>query len=671
MKITDPFITCLTAVRKRVKISGCIGIGLLFWVGIPSSVAKDAPDWLIQAAASTLPEYEENVSYVVLQDDLSVEIDNKGRIKKTRTYAVKILQKEGKAHALAKEIYKTDTDKVRKFLAWLLPPDGDIRKYDKEDIIDAALVNNDIYNDVRVKLIPAANEAVEGSIFGYEYVVEERSVFSQFEWFFHLYEPSVISRFSVVLPDDWTLDASTFNRPEIAPAIHANMYTWELQDLPAIEYEPLSPAIENIVPRLVVSVFPPTRQVRDMPSFRSWTDVSQWMTSLVEPEVVFDDTMADRAEALIANAHSEIEKTGAIARFCQNIKYISIQTGIGRGGGYQPHPSTETFEKGYGDCKDKTNLMRALLRAVGIAAYPVSVYSGDRFYVREEWPSPQQFNHSVIAIEVSEDTNLSAVYKHEKLGSLLIFDPTDNYTHLGDIAGHIQGGLALLIAGKNGGLFRLPASGPQDNRTERTINIELSANGSIQAGIHEKLYGDSASGARAEYYEQSQDDFKRMIQEWIADSVLRADISRMDFQPDSDAGAATFDVQFSAPRYGQLIQDNKLLFNTNIVSRRDSIALTEPSRKLPIVIEPVSLDESVYLKIPSGFSVRELPVPVTLEQDFGTYRTKYEINEETLVYNRSLVTRQTILPVDQYNVIRQFYISVRDSEQSPIVLVKD
>ena len=39
--------------------------------------------------------------------------------------------------------------------------------------------------------------------------------------------------------------------------------------------------------------------------------------------------------------------------------------------------ATEVFAKSYGDCKDKANLMRAMLKIVGITAFPVSIYSGD------------------------------------------------------------------------------------------------------------------------------------------------------------------------------------------------------------------------------------------------------------------------------------------------------
>ena len=48
--------------------------------------------------------------------------------------------------------------------------------------------------------------------------------------------------------------------------------------------------------------------------------------------------------------------------------------------------------------------MRAMLKAVKIDSYLVSIFPGDPDYVREEWPSPQQFNHCIIAVKVSDET---------------------------------------------------------------------------------------------------------------------------------------------------------------------------------------------------------------------------------------------------------------------------
>jgi hypothetical protein len=651
-------------------LSRLICIWAVLCCGVSGAVADEAPAWLRQATAANLPEYDKKVSYVVLQDESRITVDAAGLVTRAGTFAIKILRKEGRVNATAQEIYKTDTDKIREFRAWLIQSNGEVKKYEKNETIDAALVDNDVYNNVRKKVISASNDAAEGAVFGYETLVEERSVFGQLEWFFQPHEPVLASRLTVVLPAGWTVEARMFNHPEIQPLISGNSYTWELRNLPYIEPEPASPSIMNIVPRLVVSFFPPAGVASELRAFRNWADVSSWLASLNDPQVMLNDAMIAKAKELIAGASSEFEKIAAIARFSQQINYVSIQTGIGRGGGYRPHPATEIFAKSYGDCKDKTNLMRALLKAVGISSYPVSIYSGNRYYVLEDWPSPQQFNHCIIAVKVSDSIQAPAVVRYGKLGSLLIFDPTDLYARLGDIPGHEQGSLALIVAGDAGGIVRMPESAPESNRTERSLNLELLADGSIQTRIREEMSGDSAVMGRAQFRELTKDAYDKMIEAWVSGSVRGAKVSVIDFKADEVSGRSTLDVDFAAARYGQLMQGRLLVINPTIVSRRNSVELTEPTRKLPVVIESGAFEEKLQLKLPAGFVVDEMPEPIDLKTAFGTYRAECISKEGSLLYRRSLVLQNAVLPSGQYEEIRKFFVSIRDFEQSPVVLLK-
>src|SRR5262245_45594891 len=115
------------------------------------------------------------------------------------------------------------------------------------------------------------------------------------------------------------------------------------------------------------------------------------------------------------------------------------------------------MDKSYGDCKDKVTLMRSLLAAVGLTSFPISIYSGDASYVREEWPSPQQFNHSINGIRVKDTAVESASLEYASLGSLLLFDPTDPFTSVGDLPEQLQGSFALIVASEKGGLIRVPS----------------------------------------------------------------------------------------------------------------------------------------------------------------------------------------------------------------------
>ena len=71
-------------------------------------------------------------------------------------------------------------------------------------------------------------------------------------------------------------------------------------------------------------------------------------------------------------------------------------------------------------------------------------------YVREEWASPHQFNHCIVAVKVSDDTQAATIVMNPKLGRLLIFDATDDDTPVGDLPEHEQGSWALIVAGDLG-----------------------------------------------------------------------------------------------------------------------------------------------------------------------------------------------------------------------------
>ena len=143
-------------------------------------------------------------------------------------------------------------------------------------------------------------------------------------------------------------------------------------------------------PRLGVNLVPAvSRNTASMaPEFKDWVGLARWHSELTETQAEPDEAIRAKASALIADAETTLAKIRAVAQFVQGINYVSVQMGISRGGGYRPHAAPEILRRLYGDCKDKTTLMRSLLRAANIGSHAVAVFSGDRDYVRPEWASP-------------------------------------------------------------------------------------------------------------------------------------------------------------------------------------------------------------------------------------------------------------------------------------------
>jgi len=634
-----------------------------------AATGDDVPAWLSQFRGVQTPTYEKEVKAVVLQKDSVVNVGSDGKAVTTTTYVVRILSREGRKEAVAVEPYLVSSGKIRDIKGWLIRADGTTKTYGKELVLDQISDPDDIYNEVRLKIIDASNEADAGAIFGYQVTGEEMPLFDQDAWLFQDNLPTLLSRYTLNLPSGWKADSTTFNHSKIEPSVSGSTYSWELRNLQPIAQEPESPSMQNLAPRLAVS-YAPSSAATNFRSFKDWADVSRWNTELSNPSVIIDDNVANKARELTANAKTEFEKIRAIGTFVQNLQYISIDIGVGRGNGYRPRPSTLVLQRGYGDCKDKANLMRALLKVLKIEAYPVAIYSGDPTFVREEWASPRQFNHCIIAVKVGDETIAPTVITHPTLGRLMIFDATDPFTPVGDLPDYLQGSFALIVAGNDGKLMKMPITSPEANKMVRSVEMTIFDNGDISGTISERAQGQQAAYARRLQRSISVSDYNKLIEGWVVRGISTARVGKIAPVDKNSENQFDLDVELKAPVYGQLMQNRLLVFKPVVVDRLNSLWLTDNKRTHPVIMEANAFSETAVFNLPKGFIVDETPDPVNLETPFGKYSTSYEVKENSLIFKRSLVLNSATIPVDKYASVKDFFVKIRSAEQSPVVLMR-
>lgn len=634
--------------------------------------ADDLPSWLRELSGTKTPPYSAKVPAVVLLDEEAVTVDENGRVTTTNRKVLKILTREGRKEATASKIYITGTGKVRDMRAWMIRPSGDVKKYGKDAVVDLALTPNDVYNESRIRAVLASDDADPGAVFGYESVIEDRSIFTQFEWSFQGHLPALLSRFVVTVPSGWRAEGVVFNG-KLTPQISGSTYTWEYRDLPYIEAEPSSPSLAALAPRVAVSYFPSeSAKGTSGKIFREWPDVGRWLGELEDPQSAPNGEITDKTTALVSSAKTELDRIRAIGHYVQTVKYVSIQIGVGRGGGYRPHTAAEVFQKQYGDCKDKSNLMRSMLKVAGIPSYMVSIWSGDPSYVRENWPSPHQFNHAIIAVKLSDSSIASpATIDHPQLGRLLFFDPTDENTPVGDLPDHEQGSLALIDAAVAGALIRMPVLPAAANRVERETEVALSADGSIVSKVHEKAFGQSAAAFRRRFRAQASGDFTKSMERWISSGANAAAVTKI--EPMDDFAGQRFDLnlEFKSERYAQSMRGRLLVFRPSVVPRRGTFLFSETKRQNPVRLESEVFEETVHVKLPAGFKIDEMPDGGKLETQFGTYTCSYTAHGDELTFARKLEIPSATVSIEQYAALKNFFERVVGAEQSPIVLAKD
>jgi hypothetical protein len=623
--------------------------------------ADDTPAWLRDLTGIQLPQYDAKVNTVVLlNEDHTVAADS-GKLTTTTRTAIKVLARQG-VDVVFFDQYDTSSGKVRDFRAWMISPSGKVKKYGKEEILDVACADNDVYNECRRRLVSGKRDTETGAVFGYESIIEYQSFSNQLLFHFQDSSPVRLARFQVTVPAGWQVKETSFNGAPRQATMAGDTYAWQMENLPELKQEPASPAFLTLAPWVGVNLLQPGAKKAVL----SWPDAAKLLVELNSGQEEPSPALTAKARALTEGAATELDKIRAIGRFTQQVKYASIQMNLSKGGGYKPHAASQTFEKLYGDCKDKANLTRAMLRAVGITAYPVAIYSGDRTHVNQEWPSVGAFNHAISAIRVGPDTKAPAVLEDSKLGRLLFFDPTDPYVPAGYLPDHEQASLAL-VATEGGDLVRVPSGSPSAAYHDRQVEAKLGVDGSIDGRFVDKRTGEELGNAVAQYRASAKADYTKYIERWVGQSVAGALTNGVEVT--DKEGEFVVEAKFASPRFAQRPQAQMMIFKAALLNHND-VRLTEKTRKYPVVVDTDSLRETVRIELPAGFKVDELPDAVRLESPYGKYQATWTSEAGAIVFKRTFEMPAQTVPVAQYADLKQFLDRVATAGNSPVVLVR-
>jgi hypothetical protein len=319
----------------RRKITGWLSVvaSIVALIGtIPLHAADDAPSWLKEIATTKLPDYSAKVAAANLWVEEGLTVVEDGRLLRTKQGATKILTSAGKSSAIALVYYNQKSSKVRELKAWMVLPNGETRRFNKDDIVDVAADRDAVFSETRVRILDGAKFAEVGAVFGFETTVEEKSVFNQDIFHFQSNLPAKMSRYSVTVPAGWKVTSKLYNHPEIKPTVEGDTYRWQLNDLKFLNDEPAMPETVALVPRLMVAFFPPEGVKADVGAYlKSWPEISQWFKGFNDPQSTVTPEVQAKANEITAGASSALEKIGKLAKFAQDVRYAQISTNLARG----------------------------------------------------------------------------------------------------------------------------------------------------------------------------------------------------------------------------------------------------------------------------------------------------------------------------------------------------
>ncbi|MGA8072085.1 MAG: DUF3857 and transglutaminase domain-containing protein [Candidatus Acidiferrales bacterium] len=632
--------------------------------------ADSVPDWVSVAARESMPPLPKDPVAVILLDEQITTVRDSGEIDSLYRRVCKILRPEGRDH-YGHVIVEFDKDtKLSSLKAWTLPVNGKDYEVKEKDAMETSMFSDSLYSDMKAKLleIPAATP---GNVVAYEYSQKRRPYILDEVWDFQETIPIRRTRFTLQLPPGWEMKTQWANHPEVQEKkTGENSYTWEMENVPAVEVEPEMPPWRVIAGRMGVKYFPTATSPAAKTS-GSWKDIALWYAGLTTTSREATPEIKQKVAELTANAPTTLDKIKAITNFMQRqIRYVAIEIGIG---GFQPHPASTVFQYKYGDCKDKVTLLSSMLHEIGVESYYV-VAQVDRGIIRPDFPSPGSFNHMILAIRLPdnvENGNLYAIVKHPTLGRLLIFDPTDEYTPLGYIPDFEQENYGLLVTPDGGELISLPLLPPITNRLMRSGKLSLTSNGDLTGDVNEVLWGGPAVLRRAQLLGVTPANRSKVIESFLGSHLnnfhlTSATVGNLEQYDQNLMLHYKFIVDSYAKTAGNL-----LLVRPRVLGSKGPEWDLSIDRKYPVEFNEATVQTDDYeISLPQGYVADDIPTPVDVKSDYGSYRSSIELTGSTLHYQRLYEINKVFVPTQKLPDVRVFFKQIATDERASAVLRK-
>ena len=496
------FLASLTITAIKAEAGGCDSPR---FSGDAAGLYKAASEVTAKAASDA----------AILCDEESYVFDTDGKAVRTRYLVYKVLSQRGAegwdAVAVGWEPWNDDKPIIR---ARVITPDNAVHVLDAKTISDgpAGEESEKLYTDRRVLRAPLPAIA-PGSVVEEEEVISERAPLFGAGIvsldYFGRNAPVQQARPVLDAPAALSLQYRALLLPELKPNRSESngrvRITFEQGPIEALETaESYLPSDSPDYPQIVFA------------TGRSWQSVAESYAKVVDKQIDAKD-VESLVKKLAAGKSSREERASAIVQFLsREVRYTGVEFGDSA---IVPHVPGETLKHKYGDCKDKSTLLVAMLRAAGMPAYVALLNAGGRQEIQKDLPGLGLFDHAIVYAPGAPD---------------FWIDATDEYARLGQLPRADQGRLALVARESTKELVRIPEASSQENVIVENREFYLAETGPARVVEKTEARGVFESEYRSFYADEASKESTKNLTEYMKAQYLAEKLSRMERSDPAD-----------------------------------------------------------------------------------------------------------------------------------------
>lgn len=215
-------------------------------------------------------------------------------------------------------------------------------------------------------------------------------------------------------------------------------------------------------------------------SLKNWSELGRRVSELWEAKLHVDlpEPFARMAAELSGLPTDEARIDTLVTLVSKRFRYHGDWRPVD--GADVPNTLSEISHRGYGDCKDHTAVVVAVLRKIGMEAYPAFVERADRApTLSYDLPLLDSFNHAVAYVRMTD-------------GRIRWIDATNPYRPSTVIPRDIAGRPALVLAGRQSRLVEIPPEEPDQHGIDERIQLKPMQDGWTAGSLRRTLRGNPA-----------------------------------------------------------------------------------------------------------------------------------------------------------------------------------
>ncbi|MDX8430238.1 MAG: DUF3857 domain-containing protein (plasmid) [Candidatus Algichlamydia australiensis] len=349
-------------------------------------------------------------------------------------------------------------------------------------------------------------------------------------------------------------------------------WTWEKQ-------KTLVPVLENYQP----DWYDPYG-VLEVSEFNSWREVANIFTPLFQLPNNWQENslqMQQLVQKWQVRTHSTKDLITLAVRFVQDeIRYMGFEDGIHA---HKPSPPWETLKRRYGDCKDKTLLLRSLLKIANVPSYPVLVHSEKGTRLNDSLPLSNSFDHVILQILTEEKSLFVDPTINLQGGSL-----DDNYFP--------DYGWGLPLQKNSPGLIKLPTYQAK-KPTTISSKISLVNDETAKFTVKKEFFEKRADGMRRYAQWSSPEDYAKDYLEDLQKVYGSAELGTSpSFEDDRLSNCFRANLEFLIPV--KKTDEKHSLKVFTFTSNNYFLYGINPSRKSPLAVYPFWVKENIEVVTP-------------------------------------------------------------------------